>query len=335
MDHDQSYKLLFSHPEMIADLLRGFVREGWVRRLDFGSLQKVGASYVADDLREREDDVIWRVRFNDEWLYVYLLIEFQSTVDRFMAVRVLAYLGLLYQDLIRTGQLTADGRLPPVLPVVLYNGSRRWDAAEDVGELIAPVPGGLDRYRPRLRYLLLDEGRYSESELAPLRNLVAALFRLENSRTTQDVGRVLAALAEWLAAPEQASLRRAFTVWLKRVFLPGRMPGVEFGHLNDLQEVHSMLAERVIEWTEQWKREGLEKGLEEGRQQGLQQGLQEGLQQGLQQGEAALLLRLLERRFGTLDEEHRSRVRAADAETLLRWGDRLLTAESPNDVLDR
>jgi predicted transposase YdaD len=339
MDHDQSYKLLFSHPEMVADLLRGFVREDWVRRLDFGSLEKVGGSYVADDLREREDDVIWRVRLGDEWLYVYLLIEFQSTVDRHMAVRILAYLGLLYQDLIRAGQLTGDGRLPPVLPVVLYNGSRRWDAAEDVGDLIVPVPGGLDRYRPQLRYLLLDERRFAEGELAPLRNLVAALFRLENSRTPEDVRRVLAALVDWLAAPKQASVRRAFMVWLKRVFLPGRMPGVEFGHLNDLQEVHSMLADDVIPWTEQWKREGLEQGRQEGLQQGLQEGLQQGLQEGLQQGrqegEAALLLRLLELRFGALGEEDRSRVRAADAETLLRWGERLLTAESLDDVFDR
>jgi hypothetical protein len=32
-DHDNSYKLLFSHAEMVADLLRGFIREDWVRRL--------------------------------------------------------------------------------------------------------------------------------------------------------------------------------------------------------------------------------------------------------------------------------------------------------------
>jgi len=29
------------------------------------------------------------------------LLEFQSKVDRFMAVRVMTYLGLLYQDLVR------------------------------------------------------------------------------------------------------------------------------------------------------------------------------------------------------------------------------------------
>lgn len=109
MNHDHSYKLLFTHPEMVADLLRGFVREDWVAELDFSTLEKAGGSYVSDDLREREDDIIWRVRWknvqgkdqNSAWLYVYLLIEFQSSVDWFMAVRIMTYVGLLYQDLVR------------------------------------------------------------------------------------------------------------------------------------------------------------------------------------------------------------------------------------------
>jgi len=324
MDHDHSYKLLFSHADMVADLLRGFVHEPWVQELDFASLAKVSGSYVADDLREREDDIIWRVRWGQDWLYVYLLLEFQSTIDHFMAVRILAYLGLLYQDLIRSAQLTRDGRLPPVLPMVLYNGAKPWDAPQEIGELIVEVPLGLERYRPRLRYCLLDESRFSDAELAPLKNLAAALFRLEGSRTPQDVQRVLAALVEWLKSPEQTSLRRAFTVWLKRVFLPGRVPGMEFSNLNDLQEIQSMLAERVIEWTEEWKRQGIEEGRQEG--------LQEGRQEGRQEGEAALLLRQLELRFGPLSESSRAQVRTADAETLLRWGERIFAAETLEEV---
>ncbi|MCX7112077.1 MAG: Rpn family recombination-promoting nuclease/putative transposase [Proteobacteria bacterium] len=329
MDHDHSYKLLFSHPEMVADLLRGFVHEDWVNDLDFATLERVSDGYVTDDLRERVDDIVWRVRLGPEWLYVYLLIEFQSSVDQFMAVRMLTYLGLLYQDIIRTGGLMADRKLPPVLPIVLYNGKPRWTAATEVSELIAAAPTGLGRYRPHLRYLLLDEGRYTESELAPLRNLTAALFRLENSRTPQDMEQVLTALVEWLKSPGQDSLRRAFTVWLKRVLLPGRMPGVDFENLNELQEVKSMLAERVIEWTEEWKQQGIQKGIE----LGWEKGLQEGRQEGRQEGEASLLFRLMELRFGRVDEQTRHRLQTADAETLLRWGDRLLSAASAEDVL--
>jgi predicted transposase YdaD len=112
--HDNSYKLLFSHPRMVEDLLRGFVREAWVDELDFATLEKVSASFVSDDLRDREDDVIWRVRWGRDWLYVYLLLEFQSTVDTFMAVRIMTYLGLLYQELY-SGPRFQDSSLSCVL----------------------------------------------------------------------------------------------------------------------------------------------------------------------------------------------------------------------------
>ena len=46
-----------------------------------------------------------------------------------------------------------------------------------------------------------------------------------------------------------------------------------------------------------------------------------------------MLLRLMERRFGCLDEGLRHRLQTADAETLLRWGDRLLTAATVEEVL--
>ena len=76
---------------------------------------------------------------------------------------------------------------------------------------------------------------------------------------------VVETLVEWLAAPAQASLRRAFTVWLKRVLLPARLPGVAVPEVTDLQEVKTMLAERVIEWTRDWKQQGLEEGLQQGK----------------------------------------------------------------------
>jgi predicted transposase YdaD len=78
---------------MVADLLRGFLPPEWVEQLDIASLEKVSGSYVGDDLRDRHNDVVWRLRWGPRWLYVYILLEMQSAVDRFMAVRLLTYLG--------------------------------------------------------------------------------------------------------------------------------------------------------------------------------------------------------------------------------------------------
>ncbi len=100
--------------------------------MDLETLERVSGSFVSDRFKRRENDVIWRVRFRSQWLYVYLLIEFQSTVDRFMALRLMVYVGLLYQRLIDEKLIRPGGFLPPVLPIVLYNGTRRWSAPLDV-----------------------------------------------------------------------------------------------------------------------------------------------------------------------------------------------------------
>ena len=64
-----------------------------------------------------------------------------------------------------------------------------------------------------------------------------------------------------------------------------------------------------------------------------EQGLQQGLQQGQKQGEAAMLLRQLARKFGpAAAETHRPRIEAADAETLLAWSERILDADTPEDI---
>ncbi|HEY2294642.1 MAG TPA: hypothetical protein VGM86_28405 [Thermoanaerobaculia bacterium] len=52
-EHDSGYRLLFSHPEMVEDLIRGFVHEDWVRDLDFSTLEQIPDSYVAPNLITR------------------------------------------------------------------------------------------------------------------------------------------------------------------------------------------------------------------------------------------------------------------------------------------
>jgi len=271
--HDHSYKQLFAHAEMVRDLLTGFVREDWVQSLDLASLETVKGSYVTDDYHDREDDIIWRVRWADGWCYVYILIEFQSTVDPFMAVRIACYISLLYQDLIAQKALTAAGTLPPVLPVVLYNGELRWTAPTELSVLIDPAPGGLAHYRPHWSYLLLDEGAIIGDAAYPaeVQNLVAALFQLEKARDEPTWLAVYARLVALLDSGTLDSLKRAFGRWIYRSFIRKKRPGIRLPDINDFQEVHIMLQQRV----EQWNAEILERGRKEGHKEGLAQARRE------------------------------------------------------------
>ncbi len=244
-----------------------------------------------------------------------------------MALRLLTYLGLLYQDLQKSNSLPDDGKLPPVLPLVLYNGRRKWNAAINISDLIQDVSGGLAKYRPDFQYLLLEENSYNLDNL-PAHNLASAIFRLEQSQRPEDVRAVVKCLVQWLESPQQASIRRAFTVWINRVLLPVRMPGQEVPQVNDLLEVENILAERVKEWTMEWKEEGLQKGL----QKGLQMGRLEGRQEGRQEGFSQMLYRQLTKKIGPISTEIENNLNNADQEQPLLWSERILTASSLGDI---
>jgi hypothetical protein len=76
-----------------------------------------------------------------------------------------------------------------------------------------------------------------------------------------------------------------------------------------------------------------ERFIQQGIEQGIEQGHAQGIEQGMQRGEARMLTSLLQLRFGELPEAARQRIETADAETLLCWSERVLTAESLDDVL--
>jgi hypothetical protein len=321
-EHDKSYKKIFSHPQIIQDLLEGFVSEPWVAELDFATLETVKDSFVSDDFRERHDDIIWRIRWGPKWLYIYLLIEFQSSIDQFMAVRIMGYIALLYQYLIETQNLKASDKLPPVLPLVIYNGSQRWQAAEEISELIEIVPEGLEKYRPHLRYLLIDEGSYGESQLAPLmKNLVAAIIRLENTRSGENekevalgIQKVLVSLVDLLKDSNFDALRRDLVTWLLRVLLPKNVPNIQIPEVVELQEMNSMLYETIQNWYKDAEKRGEARG--EAR------------------GEVKLFLNLLETKFGHLPASVKTTVNNLDSETLLKCSQRLFTAKTWQEVIE-
>ena len=62
------------------------------------------------------------------------------------------------------------------------------------------------------------------------------------------------------------------------------------------------------------------------------EGRAEGRAEGRREGEAEVLLRLLRLRFGPLPAAVTERITAADAETLLRWSERVLSAPTLDAV---
>ena len=95
---------------------------------------------------------------------------------------------------------------------------------------------------------------------------------------------------------------------------------------------------------QEWMLEGMEKGLAKGRQEGLAKGRQEGRQEGRLEGQlegreegeraalASTLTRLIRLRFRDIPAETVARIEAASKSELNGWIERILTAETLDDL---
>ncbi len=343
--HDKTYRLLYSYPEMVEDTLR-VIDEPWVDELDFSTLEKMAESHVSERLDLRFEDVVWKVRWRGYDVFLCLLIEFQSTVDPYMVVRILLYVALFYDDLVRQirdkdasdpdvivppEEAVEPGEEPPrypryaklplVIPLMVYNGRPTWWPSLDMAGVVhLPAEGlGLERFLPQVCYLLLDERRLPEDELARyVQNLFVELVRLEKAASPEEVHEKVGPLAGRIANP---GIRRAFATFVKVALARLGIAADELGKIDDdLGEVTNMLAENLIDWRNDLEAKVRKEGREEGREE------------GLLAGEALVLTRLVQLKFGPLDDATRQRISEADSETLLGWADRVLTAESVDDV---
>ena len=99
--HDSGYKKLFSNrthlPSTASKPSSG--KSGWILSTST-PVKRVDKSFVSDHYKETESDLIYKIQCQDREVYIYILLEFQSTVDEFMALRVLNYITNFYMDFV-------------------------------------------------------------------------------------------------------------------------------------------------------------------------------------------------------------------------------------------
>ena len=157
---------------------------------------------------------------------------------------------------------------------------------------------------------------------------MSALIALETNRDRQRASDLLGALIHLLRKQDDEELTAAFTEWAAQVLLPRRFRESVSGPLPRLEEVRTMLAETVQEWTAEWVEQGREEGREEGRERGREEGIQ---------GQRALLCRQAARKFDAATGERLAAAldAVADPNRLAQVGDWIIECETAADLFAR
>ena len=328
---DPIYKRLYAFARMVEDLLRSLF--GADLDADYRSLEKLPAEYVGNALQQRRGDTAWRLRTRGAgggWLHVLVMLEFQSTTDAAMALRVMEYTALLYGELLRR-RMARPGALPPVLPVVLYNGDAPWSPTTEMRDLIAAPSPLLAPYQPSQRHFVLDQRR-AQAEDFKLHELTWTVAQLEQSSTAADLARMGRRLTTLLAGAGEVELRRTFAHWLWALgrSLVGSRPVPMPPEDVNLEDMAMSLVERVAEWRKPYIEQGIEQGISLGREQGISLGREEGIEH-----ERQLLRRLAATRFdsATADRLAVAIGTEADPQRLMEVGEAIVRCATGGELL--
>ena len=341
IDHDGSYCRIFSHAKTAEDLIRVVLEEEevtWLDAIDFNSLAERSNDFVSDKSARRRGDYVWQVTIDAEKdeelreiagetneLYFLIALEFQSRIDRDMPVRISSYRAMIRQ---RLAERNGGKPIPEVLPIVIYNGDKPWDADRKVkARLIRPLPG-LEKYRAEGSYALV-EMRRPEIANQPVGNVLGILASLEQAKDWKTVREIVEARCEELiGSPVEGDLIRWLLGTLSR-YKKGF--NTEYPRPVNIREVKSMLAEKVARWGEEDRRvareegwqEGIEKGIAKGIEKGIEKGREEGREEGMQQGRAEAfheaIIGFMTSQFDELPRELERKISAVtDTDTLRR-----------------
>jgi len=318
--HDTGYKFLFSHADLVRELLEVFAPPGVTELLDYTTLRPETGNFITPAMKKREQDVVWSIELQGQRIYLYLLLEFQSSIDRGMPVRMMQYVAALYDHLVRSRKIDLLEGLPPVLPIVIYNGDARWNHSTEVFDLIQLHPAVLTEFQPRLKFWLLDEGRYSAEYLEGLRSVMAAIFRMEHVHDTDEVKRAIRYLGQAVAqSPLRQTMEKAVTQWMF-FRLNQKLPELSMPDVDEIMKGVEMLETNL----DRIKANAIAEGVLLGRL--------EGELKGKLEGESMLLERLIAKRFGHISEDTSTRLRTATTDQLEIWAERILDAHSLPEV---
>jgi predicted transposase/invertase (TIGR01784 family) len=311
--HDALFKAAFSKLRHARGLLRSLVPEPLGRRIAWQTLRVESGIAVGDeDLEEQRMDLVYSVRAGRQRVLIYVLAEHQSTVDPWMAFRLLCYLIAIWKTY--RAQHPRAHKLPAILPVVVHHSPTGWTAPVAFEDLLDADAELLDAFGPyllRFRFLLDDLSAQSDAELRARTRMTGGgrvvILALKHGRDR------VAVRIQALSPDGRSPAARDVLVMILRYTLETSQTKPATLRALLARQVGRKEAENMLTTAERLRREGEARGAVKGKRE-------------------SLLLQLRQR-FGPIPAAARARIDEAGAAKLDQWFSRVLTASSLDEVL--
>ena len=195
-------------------------------------------------------------------------MELQSTVDYLIPYRLLLYMTEIWRDIFKNVSekeaKRKSFRLPVIVPMVLYNGKRKWNVPINFKETLESYEMFEDQVL-NFKYILINVRSFQEDELVNLSNLIGSVFLLDQGESIEENLRSLKRLSDNIEKLESDEFELFFT-WAKNILMQGKPEALSTEIINSLEKVRPGEVEKMITNIEK----NLEKAWKEAEERGVE-----------------------------------------------------------------
>jgi hypothetical protein len=184
--HDSLFKYLLTQMDTAGRFLRERLPTWLVEELADAPPEIVPGSFVDEELRQSQTDVLLRLPLKDRGdLLLYCLMEHKARPERLARVQLARYVMRILEKWYHTNP---DGPMPAVLPVIVHNGPRPWAYSTELRDLAGPYPDVIQRHLLSLNHIVVDLCRVDDEALSEDLRLRAGLMALKHgTREREDL----------------------------------------------------------------------------------------------------------------------------------------------------
>ena len=312
--HDRFFHAVFSELDRVRDLLRNSLPQRIVQMLDLDSIELADDTFIDERLSLYQSDILIRTRIRSSPVLVYVLVDHKSYPDRWAVLQLLVYMVRIWEKELSLHRKLK--KLPCIIPIVFYHGGRKWTYPLNFMSYVE-VNNELKAYIPDFQTLMFNLQTVDMESLHGGIAFQVALraFKHAGKELQSHLGEMLTSVSK---LPDDAKTK----AFLSRLFEYILKVGGDFDVAvveEELQSVESPISKEVFMTLEE---------------QILERGKVEGKLEGTIREKQQVLIRLLEKKFGPLDDDNKQNILDnKDRDKLDGAIDLILDAESVTEVM--
>lgn len=197
---DVNSREIFKNDTLASQFLRNYTNIPLFANVQPEDIKDVSSKYRAFLGVEYEADTIKKVYIRDaegilkKEVYVISLIEHKSDIDYDVAMQLLRYMTVIWQDYkemqnkkVADSSKRKNFRYPLIVPIVYYEGTQKWTADFHLKDRIE-FAEQMEKYIPDFSYEVVSVSQYTNEELSMKRDEMSLVMLINKIQTPEDCG---------------------------------------------------------------------------------------------------------------------------------------------------